>query len=565
MTRTSAGLLLLTAALCGVTPLTGQVAAGVDDARLRNAQPAEWLSYGRDYAETHYSPLSRINASNVDRIELAWTYETRTDRGTLEATPVVVDGVIYATGTYSVIFALDARTGAEIWRWDPAIVRGGRAAGGPSACCGPVNRGVAVYQGKVYAGLLDGRLVALDAETGDPVWVRQTTPPGSDYASTGAPRIVEGMVIIGNAGAEYGVRGYVTAYDAETGDQIWRFYTVPGDPALGFESPAMEAAAETWSGEWWKLGGGGTVWDGMAYDPEADLLYIGTGNGSPWSRDHRSPGGGDNLYLSSIVALRPNTGEMVWFYQTTPGDDWDYTATQNIILADLVIGGQERKVLMQAPKNGFFYVIDRLTGELLSAEAFAQVSWATGIDLETGRPIEAPGARYDANGSWLMPGPLGAHNWYPMSYSPRTGLVYIPGQNTLQHYRRNTEFQPEPGRFNTGTGGAPPAGERPPNPEPAGYLLAWDPATQTERWRIPYSSGRNGGTLVTAGDVVFSGRFDGALVAHHAQSGELLGEWQLAPGVATPVTWEMDGRQYVTVLAGGAVAPGGVWTFVLDE
>ncbi len=335
---------------------------------------------------------------------------------------------------------MDARTGALKWRWDPALVKGGFGEGGPRYCCGPVNRGVAIYKGRVYVGLLDGRLVALDADTGRVAWSVQTTPVGSDYSITGAPRIVKGKVVIGNGGGEYGVRGFLTAYDAETGKQAWRWFVVPGDPAKGLEDRSMEVALKTWKGEWWKYGGGGTPWDGIAYDPEANLVYVGTGNGSPWSRDHRSQGSGDNLYLSSIVALNADTGRYVWHYQTTPGDDWDYNAAQPMILADLTIGGTPRKVLLQAPKNGFFYVIDRLTGELLSAQPYVTVNWATHIDLKTGRPVETPEARYGAKGARLSPSAVGAHHWPPMAFNPTTGLVYFPGQETSMVYRTAEKF-----------------------------------------------------------------------------------------------------------------------------
>ena len=389
----------------GLVPRDAAGQRGVDAAAIREGPPGEWLTYGRDYAETHYSPLAEIDASNVHRLGVAWSWDLPKTGARLEATPLVSDGVIYATAPLSLVFALDARTGQEKWHWDPGIPD--EEQGGPSVCCGDVNRGVALYDDKVYAGLLDGRLVALDRETGAVRWTVQTTPTGTDYSVTGAPRVVGGKVIIGNSGAEYGVRGYVGAYDAETGEQVWRTYTVPGDPSLGFESEAMSAAAETWTGEWWIVGGGGTVWDGMAYDPELDLLYVGTGNGAPWNRDNRSPGGGDNLFLSSILALNPEDGELVWYYQTTPGDDWDYTATQPIMLLDLEIGGRGRQVLVQAPKNGFFYVLDRRTGELISAEAFADdLTWASGIDMETGRPIETPEARYGLTGrgsGWPLP------------------------------------------------------------------------------------------------------------------------------------------------------------------
>ena len=349
----------------------------------------EWPLHGGDAAETRHSPLARIDATNVDRLEVAWSWEIPKTGARIEATPLIVDGVLYATGPFSMVFALDAATGDELWRWDPAIPTEDR--GGPRTCCGDVNRGVALHGAHVIAGLLDGRLVALDRADGSVAWATRTTPPGSDYTVTGAPRVMDGIVVIGNAGAEYGVRGYVTAYDADTGERLWRTHTVPGDPALGFESAAMRAAADTWTGEWWIAGGGGTVWDGMAVDPDAGLLYIGTGNGSPWNRDNRSPGGGDNLYLSSILALDPADGALRWHYQTTPGDDWDYTATQPLMLLDLTIDGREREVVAQAPKNGFFYVIDRHTGELISAEAFADdLTWATHVDPETGRPVETP-------------------------------------------------------------------------------------------------------------------------------------------------------------------------------
>lgn len=550
------------------SPLSAQRSAGVDDAALQAADPTEWLAHGRDPGETYYSPLDQITADNVDRLGLAWWWDIGGSQGRLEATPLVSDGVLYGTGIWSTVFAVDARTGEEIWRWDPAIVRGGRQNGGPSVCCGPVNRGPALYNGKVYAGLLDGRLVALDAETGRPVWVEQTTPVGGEYSITMAPRIANGRVIVGNSGAEYGVRGYVTAYDAETGNQAWRTYTVPGNPALGFESPAMEFAAATWAGNWWDGGGGGTVWDGMAFDPDANLFYIGTGNGAPWSREHRSDGVGDNLYLASILALDADTGEIVWYYQTAPGDDWDYTAVQNMILADIVIDGVERQVLMQAPKNGFFYVLDRITGELLSAEAFSTVTWAYEVDMETGRPLEVPEARYNTSGVWLSPGPRGAHNWNPMSYNPDTGFVYLPGQHNQRFYEVDLNFDPEPGQFNLGIGPSSAGGRPDPPglPEPRGFLAAIDPATQQEHWRIPHTGTRNGGTMTTAGNLLFSATEDGVFYALDATTGARLWEAELPEGPATPITYELDGRQYVTILSGpgDARGPGAVWSFVLD-
>jgi len=559
-------LAITSVALLGAGLALARQADDVGAERIARAEPAEWLSNGRDYAETHYSPLDQIDTANANRIELAWFRELDSESGNLEATPLVADGVLYSTLTWSVVFAMDARTGELLWRWDPEI---SFAEGGPYLCCGAVNRGVALWEDKVYAGLLDGRLVALDRATGRPVWSVQTTPPGTDYTITGAPRVVGGNVVIGNGGAEAGVRGFVTAYDAETGDQVWRFYTVPGNPADGFENDAMRAAADTWSGEWWTVGGGGTAWDGFAYDPAEDLLYVGTGNGGPWIRSVRSPEGGDNLYVSSILALRPDTGELVWHYQTTPGDEWDYTAVQPLILADLVIDGRERNVIMQAPKNGFFYVIDRVTGAFISAEPFAEVTWATGIDPESGRPIEAPNARYtETGGAWLAPGPFGAHNWHAMSWNPQTGLVYIPGQNTNNFYAENPDFTYQPGRSNTGVvgrGGTPEGFVRPPNPgleNPGGFLLAWDPVAQEERWRI--AGGPNGGTLSTAGNLVFSGAADGTFYARDALDGTTLWQAPIAPGPGQPVSFELDGRQYVSIMAGrGGNPQAGVWTFTL--
>jgi quinohemoprotein ethanol dehydrogenase len=522
-----------------------KVAKAIDDTALRNAnaRTGEWITHGRTYAETRFSPLKQIDSTNVKNLGLAWSFDTDTTRG-LEATPIIVDGVMYTTGSWSVVFALDARTGKQLWKWDPQVPR----TFGQRACCDVVNRGVAVYKGKVYVGTLDGRLAALDADTGKLSWQVVTVDQSRPYTVTAAPRIVKGKVLIGNGGAEMGVRGYLSAYDAATGKMAWRFYTVPGDPSKPFESPAMERAAKTWKGEWWKIGGGGTVWDSLAYDPELDLLYVGTGNGSPWNREIRSPGGGDNLYLSSILALKPDTGELVWHYQTTPGDAWDYTATQHIILADLELSGRTRKVLMQAPKNGFFYVLDRSTGELLSAQAYVPVSWAKEVDKKTGRPVEMAGVRYVDNAAFIKPGPLGGHNWQPMSFNPQTGLVYIPAQDTLFVYSPDRKFEYRPGTWNTGIDFSLFKDPVPPMP---GFLLAWDPVNQKERWRVPYASFWNGGTLTTAGNLVFQGTADGRFVAYSADKGEKLWEISVRTGViASPVTYELDGVQYVSIMAG---------------
>jgi len=518
----------------------------------------DWPLHGRTPAEQRYSPLADIDEHNVAKLGLAWSYATGTNRG-LEATPIVADGVMYATGSWSVVFALDARTGRELWRYDPKV--SGEA--GARACCDVVNRGVAVDRGRVFVGALDGRLIALDAETGAPLWEVATTDPALPYTITGAPRIVKGKVVIGNGGADVGVRGYVSAYDAQTGALAWRFYTVPGDPAQPPESPALAKALPTWQGgEWWKVGGGGTVWDSLAWDAELDLLYVGTGNGGPWTPRLRSSG--DNLYLSSILALRPDTGELVWHYQTTPGDQWDYTATQHMILAELEIGGRARRVLLQAPKNGFFYVLDRATGELISAAPYVPVTWAERVDLASGRPIVAPAARYGAQAVALQPGPVGGHNWQPMSFSPGTGLVYIPALEMPFAFRDDPNFVFRPTRMNTGidplAGGLSMAsfaqraeGERSPSGggRTVSALVAWDPVRQREAWRVEHPHVANGGTLATAGNLVFQGTGRATLAAYRASDGERLFEAKTGTGVvAPPITYRVGGEQYVAVLAG---------------
>lgn len=523
------------------------VTLAIDDSRLRAAagEPENWLTHGGSPGEQRFSALDQLDAKNVGDLELRWSFDTHTDRG-LEATPLVVDGILYATGSWSTVFAIDARTGAPIWTWDPEVPR----EYGQKACCDAVNRGVALYKGKIYVGTLDGRLAALDAATGDVVWQVVTVDQSQPYTITGAPRIAAGKVLIGNGGAEYGVRGYVSAYDPETGKLIWRTYTVPGNPDRPFETPAIEKAARTWKGgEWLKIGGGGTVWDSIAYDPDLGLVYVGTGNGSAWDRHVRSPGGGDNLYLASILALDVANGELRWHYQTTPGDSWDFDSAQHMILADLDIRGKTRKVLLQAPKNGFFYVLDRATGELLSAEKFAAATWATKIDSKTGRPVEVAGQDYRNGVALVKPTALGAHNWQPMSFSPLTGLVYIPAQEAIGAYERDAEFRYAPGEFNTALNLTHFAGLN--RKIVSGHLLAWDPVKQREVWRAPYKTAWNGGTLATAGNLVFQGTADGRVVAYRADDGEKLWEAPAGTGViAAPITFSVDGVQYVTVMAG---------------
>ncbi len=569
----TAAFLLAGATFSQPPPRRAEAAYGVDDAALVGAagRTSDWLTYGGTYKEQRYSPLDQINDANVAQLGISWVMETNTKRG-LEATPLIVDGVMYATGAWNVIYALDAVTGEPLWTYEPEVPRSIAV----KTCCDAVDRGAALYRGKVISATLDGRLIAVDAESGELAWSTMTVPEDSMYTITGAPRIAKGKVIIGNSGAEYGVRGYVDAYDAETGELAWRFYTVPGNPADGFENEAMRMAAETWTGEWWTGGGGGTVWDSIVYDPELDLLYIGVGNGAPWDRNIRSPGGGDNLFLSSIVALRPDTGEYVWHYQTTPGDTWDYTATQPIMLAELPIGGRVRQVLMQAPKNGFFYVLDRRTGELISAEKFVTVTWASHVDLATGRPVELAGARYTDQAVAVSPGPLGGHNWHPMAFSPNTGLVYIPAMEMSNFYVPDPNFKYTPGQWNLGVRPAAPEdipqavidatgltgqvlAEDAPPALLSGHLLAWDPVAQREAWRVQYTMPWSGGTLATGGNLVFQGTPFGLLTAYRADDGEKLWESYTGSGViAPPITFESGDTQYIAVMSGWGGAFGTV-------
>jgi quinohemoprotein ethanol dehydrogenase len=534
----------------------------VDAARMRAAdsEPGSWLAHGRTWSEQRFSPLAQIDKGNVGGLGLAWSYATGTKRG-LEATPIVVDGVMYATGSWSIVFALDAKTGRELWRYDPQVPK----AKGRDACCDVVNRGVAVWKGRVYVGTIDGRVVALDAKTGLPVWDVQTTDPSQPYTITGAPRVVKDKVIIGNGGADFGVRGYVSAYDAATGKRVWRFYTVPASRQGPFENPALAEAAKTWPADaLWESGLGGTAWDSMAYDPELDLLYVGTGNSSVYDREKRSPGGGDNLYLASILALRPDTGKLVWHYQTTPGEAWDYTATQHIVLADLVIDGEKRKVLMQAPKNGFFYVLDRASGELISAEKFVFVSWAERVDLATGRPVERPEAQWSKEAKIVAPAVFGAHNWHPMSFSPETGLVYIPALELSYLFEPDPSFHFQKGHYNTAEN-LPAMAEAGEGYEFMNFaacsparLLAWDPVHQRKVWEVRYDDTFQAGVLSTAGGLVFQGGDGSRFDAYDADTGERL--WSVDAGVAVmapPVTYMVDGQQYVAVLAGVGGALGG--------
>jgi len=554
---------LVLAAVLGVAGCKGDApvnsseneTTSMEAARIIEADPSEWLSHGRTYSEQRYSPLSAVNIDNIDELGLAWSFDLNASRG-VEVTPIVKDGVMYATATWNIVYALDAKTGEKLWEFDPEVDRS-RAA---FTCCDVVNRGVAAWGDDIFIGTLDGRLISINAKTGEKNWDVLTVDLSKPYTISGAPRVINGKVIIGNGGAEFGVRGYFTAYDAETGKQVWRFYTVPGNPADGFENDTMKMAAETWNGEWWKAGGGGTAWDSMAYDPDLDLLYVGVGNGSPWNQAERSPGGGDNLFLSSIVAVRPDTGEYVWHYQTTPGETWDYTATQHMILADIEIEGTARKVIMQAPKNGFFYVLDRITGEFISADKFATVNWATGVDPETGRPIEVPEARWAGKTPAFIqfPGPLGAHNWQPMSFSPDTGLVYIPTQDAAWIYGDDVDgYVQKEGAWNTGndfTLSMLPSQDAMFKGMKAmldGQLVAYDPVKQEPAWTVDLGGPWNGGILSTGGGLVFQGAADANFAAYDAATGDKKWDFFTQTGiVAAPISYEIDGEQYIAVASG---------------
>ncbi len=544
-----------TALVAAAAAWTMAAASGVDDAMMANdADGSNWATYGRTFSNWHFSPLAGINEGNINRLGLAWSLELPgiTNGATV---PLAVDGVLYFTVGQSMVHAVDAVSGRLLWKHDPEVTRVAghklRYTWGP--------RGLAVWKDKVYVGTTDGRLIALDARSGREVWSRMTVTPEDSLTLTGPPRVFGGLVVIGNAGSEWGaVRGYVTAYDAETGEQRWRFYTVPGNPADGFEDEAMEMAARTWTGEWWKLGGGGTVWHAITYDPKYHRVYIGTGNGAPWNRKIRSPGGGDNLFLCSIIALDADTGRYLWHYQTVPGETWDYNSSMDITLATIDVAGEPREVILHAPKNGFFYVLDRATGKLLSAEKSGKATWAERIDVETGRPVEVAGVRYEESPALIWPGGIGSHNWHPMSFNPGTGLVFIPTMEIAGLYDDKgvdrKRFAMVRGDLNTGlvefTGDAPPDAGR-------SALLAWDPAAQRQVWRVDTPGLWNGGTLSTAGGLVFQGQSDGMLNAYAAANGQRLWSFDAKMGITgAPITYEADGRQYLSVVVGwGAAGP----------
>ena len=549
-TRTCALLVALAAACSSAMP--------IDDAALADTSNAEdWLAFGRTYDEQRFSPLTAIDTATVAGLKVDWYLDLPEDRG-LVSTPLVADGVMYFVGSLNKVRAVHAATGEGIWGYDPRV---GEQAARRMRVGWDHSRGIAIWKDKVLLATWDGRLIALDRGTGAELWSTMTIEPDKAYYITGAPKVFKNKVLIGNGGTEHGAaRGYVSAYDVETGAMAWRFYLVPGNPADGFENDAMAMAAKTWTGEWWKFGGGGNAWHGFTYDPELDQLYIGTGNGSPWNRKIRSPEGGDNLFLSSIVALQPDSGRYLWHYQNTPGETWDFNANMDIVLADLAIGGRTVKALMQAPKNGFFYVIDRTNGKLVSADPFTEVTWATHVDTATGRPVEVPGARYETATALVSPGPVGAHSWHAMSYNPRTGLVYIPAIHLkwlftdegidLKTWKSPT-WRVDFGVM-MGVAGARADGV-------AGSLLAWDPVQRKIVWEVPQTGIWNAGTLTTAGHLVFQGRPDGEFAAYHARTGAQLWRTNLGLGIsAPPITYRVGGRQYVALLVGWGGSMAGV-------
>jgi len=547
---------------------TGPAAAVTDDRLLKAAdEPAQWMTYGGTYDEQRFSRLAQINRDNVKSLGLKWfaDYDTNLDQ---HGTPLYVDGVLYVSTAWNKLYAYDARTGKQLWQYN-AKVPGEWLR---NVCCGNVNRGIAAYDGKIYMGTLDARLVAIDAATGKEVWSTDTikgdhNDPLNRYSITMAPRVAKGKVFIGASGGEFGVRGWIAAFDAKTGAEAWRFYNVPDDPSKGFENEAMKKAAATWSGQWWKLGGGGSVWDAAIYDPQTDLLIYGTGNGTPWNQVARDPKGGDNLYVASIIALKPDTGEYVWHYQTTPGDTWDYDATSPMMTADLNIGGEQKHVLIQPNKNGFLYVLNVADGKLLSADAFTEVNWAKGVDLETGRPNVVPEARYKKEGWNLAPGVQGGHSWHPNAFSPETGLIYIPTWEAYFPMVNDPDFKPAAGGFNLGIAFGGPVmtatNLRPTNKNGiTGRLKAWDPVARKVVWETPpFEDNRpSGAALATAGGLVFAGNGAGQeLRAYDAKTGEQLWAFKTQTSIyAGPISYELDGKQYVAASVGG-VASGGYY------
>lgn len=511
----------------------------------------DWPNYGRDGSEQHYSPLDQVKLENVGKLSLAWHFDL--EPGFTVSTPVAAEGKLFVTSGHSYIRALDAVTGKLLWEYDSKT----REIAKTSLHMSWGNKGLAYWNKRVFIATTDGRVIALDSGTGKVLWEQRQFELTELRNGNGPPRVFDGKVIIGHGGADISpLRGYVTAYDAMTGKRLWRFYTIPSDPSKPPESKADEVARPTWKGDWYGKGGGGTAWNAFSYDADLDLIYIGVGNGFPYNQQLRSPGGGDNLFLASIVAVQADTGEYVWHYQVCPAEQWDCTAVQDMTIGTVEIDGKPRKVVMHAPKNGFLYVVDAATGKYISAEKVAKVTWAERID-ENGRPVENPAIRYQGKPGLfeMWPGPQGAHSWLPQAFSPRTGLIYLP-------------------MIEMGSLIGPPAPNMPPISAGMGvtlipdaelpgsrrsFLRAWNPATQKEAWSHELPGVWPGGLMATAGDLVFQGHIDGQFVAYDAKTGKQVWSYKaISPVVAAPMSYRVKGRQYITVLTGSGSQGGGL-------
>ncbi|HTQ99428.1 MAG TPA: PQQ-dependent dehydrogenase, methanol/ethanol family [Candidatus Acidoferrum sp.] len=544
----------MAAGLTAMLLATAVQAGPVDAKRIQQAdsEAGQWLTVGRTYDEQRFSPLAKINVDNVAQLGLAWFADFDTNRGQ-EASPLVIDGLLFVTTAWSKVYAFDAKTGKPAWSYDPQV----QGSIGIKGCCDVVNRGLAAWGDKLYLGAYDGRLIALDQKTGKVAWTVDTVDQARSYTITGAPRIANGKVFIGNGGAEIGVRGYLSAYDANNGKLLWRFFTVPGDPKQPQENAALEKALKTWTGDlFWQLGGG-TVWDGILYDPTTNLVYFGTGNGTPWVAEARSPQGGDNLYLNSIIAVNADTGAYAWHYQTTPSESWDFDSTSPLMMADLVFNGEKHRTLMQGNKNGFFYALDATTGKLLAADPFTKVTWASGVDMKTGRPIENAAAHFGKTGKdvAVQPGAQGAHSWHPMSFSRKTGLIYLPMVETVSAFAPDPNYKARQGTANTAMGRAnPDVMKNLPEDAPRtsrAWLMAWDPVKRKQVWRSDERGTIASGALSTAGGLVFQGSQKGEIDAFRDSDGKQLWSFAAQTGVvAAPVSYEIDGEQYIAQLAG---------------
>jgi quinohemoprotein ethanol dehydrogenase len=541
--RKSALALMSLAAGAAIAVGAGIAATPVSPKADPTVTPADWPGPGGDGSERHYSPLNQVDKANVSKLGLAWHYEL--ESGFTPSTPVEAEGKLFITTGHSHIRAFEAATGKLLWEYDAKT----REIVNDPLHLGWGNKGLAYWNGRVIIATSDGRVIALDAKTGKELWKQRDYEATEPRYTLGAPRVFGGKVIVGHGGADVSpIRGYVTAYDAMTGKRLWRFYTVPGDPSKPATTKAEKVMRPTWKGDWYGKGGGGTVWNAMSYDPQLNLIYLGVGNGYPYAQHLRSPGGGDNLFLASVVAVNADTGDYVWHYQVCPAEQWDCTATMDMSLADLTIDGKRRKVLIQAPKNGFVYVLDRATGQFISAEKFAKVTWADHIDQKTGRPVENPGIRYEHATKLfeMWPGPQGAHSWPPQAFSPQTGLLYIPVMEM------GAMVGPaKPGMGTLGNLGAMMIADADLPDSRRSYLEAWNPVTQKPAWKVDLPGDWPAGVLATSGGLVFQGRMDGVLVAYDAATGKQVWSFKAqAPIVGAPISYSVGGKQYITVLTG---------------